>query len=131
MSSNKISPWDFTNSINSTKNDMMADDPSTEKAYVPFIINTSLSYFHDTVENANNMNMNSHLDNKLQYKYLLNSIRPRKRFSKWAKRVDDESLDAVCTFFQYNRERGKEALKLLSSEQVDQIKKTLEGGGVR
>ncbi len=126
----KLSPWDFTNSISFNKNDLMEEDPSVEKDYLPFIINTSMSYFSDTIEYSNNMNMNSHLDNKLQYSYYLNSIRPKKRFSKWAKKVDDENLDAVVKYFGYNRTRAKEVIKLLSPEQIEEMKRKNEGGGV-
>ncbi len=126
----KLSPWDFTNSISFNKNDLMEEDPSAEKDYLPFIINTSMSYFVDTIEYANSMNMNSHLDNKLQYSYYLNSVRPKKRFSKWAKKVDDENLDAVVKYFGYNRTRAKEVIKLLSPEQIEEMKRKNEGGGV-
>lgn len=126
----RLSPWDFTNSISFNKNDLMEDDPSVEKDYLPFIVNTSMSYFADTIEYANNMNMNHHLDNKLQYVFLLNSVRPKKRFSKWAKKIDDENLDAVVKYFGYNRIKAKEVIKLLSPEQLEEIKRKNEGGGV-
>jgi hypothetical protein len=109
---------------------MMAEDPSCEKSYLPFIVNTGLSYFPDTIEYANQMNMNGHLDNKLQYSYLINIIRPKKRFSKWAKKVDDESIDAVMKYFGYNRNKAKDAIRILSPEQIEEIKEKNNGGGV-
>jgi len=130
MMSARISPWDFTNSITLNKKDLMEEDPSLEKDYLPFIVNTSLSYFTDTIEYANMMNMNHHLDNKLQYSFYLNSVRPKKRFSKWAKKIDDENLDAVVKYFGYNRTKAKEVIKLLSPEQIEEIKRKNEGGGV-
>ena len=130
MSSNKSNPWEFVNSITHTKINMMADDPSCEKSYLPFIVNTGLSYFPDTIEYANQMNMNGHLDNKLQYSYLINIIRPKKRFSKWAKKVDDENLEAVMKYFGYNRNKAKEAIRILSPEQIEDIKEKNNGGGV-
>ena len=123
-------PWDFISSITFGKNNMMEEDPSCEKSYLPFMVNTSLSYFVDTIEHANHMNMNGHIDNKLQYSYLLNSIRPKKRFSKWAKKVEDENLDAVMQYFGYNRNKAKEAIRLLSPTQLEQIKEKNSGGGV-
>jgi hypothetical protein len=108
----------------------MEEDPSLEKDYLPFIVNASLSYFPDTIEYANMMNMNHHLDNKLQYSFYLNSVRPKKRFSKWAKKIDDENLDAVVKYFGYNRTKAKEVIKLLSPEQIEEIKIKNEGGGV-
>lgn len=103
----------------------MEEDPSVEKDYLSFIINTSMSYFSDTIEYSNNMNMNSHLDNKLQYSYYLLSVRPKKRFSKWAKKIDDENLDATMKYFSYNRTRAKEVIRLLSPEQLEDIKEKL------
>ena len=108
----------------------MEEDPSCEKSYLPFIVNTSLSYFVDTIEHANIMNMNGHIDNKLQYSYLINSIRPKKRFSKWAKKIDDENLDAVMTYFGYNRNKAKDVIRILSPNDIEEIKEKNKGGGV-
>jgi len=59
-----MSPFDYVNSINYTKKDIMEDDVA-EKTYVSFMVNRSLSYFSDTVALANEMNRYHHLDNKL------------------------------------------------------------------
>ena len=123
-------PFEFLNSINFTKKNLMEEDPSTEKAYLPFIINTSLSYFPDTIEYANAMNCNYHLDNKLQYSFLINKIRPRKRFSKWVKKNEDEDVNAVSRYFGYNITKTKEAMRILTSTQIEEIKKKLDCGGV-
>lgn len=127
----KISPWDFTNSINFTKRHLINEGEATDRDYLPFIVNTSLSYFPDTVEYANLMNMNSHLDHKLQYDFLINIVRPKKRFSKWAKKGENEDLDAVVKFFGYNQRKAKDALRLLSQDQLTDIKKSLETCGVK
>ena len=79
-----MNPYQFLNSINHTKKDIMIDDIA-EKQYVPFVINRSLSYFNDTVLMANEMNINHHIDNRLQFDFLLNIVRKKKRFSKWIK----------------------------------------------
>lgn len=123
----KVSPWDFTNSINFTKRHLINEGEATEKEYLPFIVNTSLSYFPDTVEYANYMNLNSHLDNKLQFDFLINIVKPKKRFSKWTKKGENEDLDAVARYFGYNIRKAKEALRLLSQEQLNEIKKSLDG----
>lgn len=123
-----VTPFDFVNSINFTKKDLMPDE-AHEKQYVPFIVNRALSYFMDTVHYANEMNLNSSLDNKLQYQYLINSIRPQKRFSKWAKKQEDSDLDAVMEYFGYSYTKAKTAIELLSPEQIKTIKQKLEKGG--
>ena len=51
-----MNPFEYVNSINYTKKDIMIDDIA-EKAYNPFMINRSLSYFNDTVAMANEMNI--------------------------------------------------------------------------
>ena len=65
-----MNPFDYLNSINSTKKDVIVDD-ITEKAYNSFMVNRSLSYFNDTVVLANEMNRYHHLDNKLQFLSLI------------------------------------------------------------
>jgi hypothetical protein len=124
--------YDFVNAINFTKKDLLTDtenDELAEKSYVPFVVNRSLSYFPDTILYANEMNMNHHLDNKLQFHYLINSIRPKKRFSKWAKRQDSDDLEVVKQYFGYNNTKAEQALSLLSPDQINIIKKRLNTGG--
>jgi len=108
-----------------TENDELA-----ESAYVPFLTNRSLSNFPDTLLYANEMNMNHHLDNKLQFHYLINTIRPKKRFSKWAKRQDSDDFEAVKQYFKYSNSKTDQALQLLSPDQIKIIKKRLNTGGL-
>lgn len=125
-------PFDYVNAINQNKRDLMTgteNDELAEKGYVAFIVNKSLSYFPDTVMYASEMNVQHHLDNKLQFHYLLNSIRPKKRFSKWVKKQEDNDLDAVIQCYGYNRVKAEQALSLLSPEQLKEIKKRLNKGG--
>jgi hypothetical protein len=128
-----MNPFDFVNSINQTKVDMMTgteNDELAEKGYVPFIVNKALSYFPDTLLYANEVNQLAHLDNKLQYQYLLNSIRPSKRFSKWAKKEDSDDLEVVKEYYGYSNEKAYQALSILSKDQLNHIKKQLEQGGI-
>jgi hypothetical protein len=124
--------FDYVNAINFSKKDLMTDtenDELAEAGYAPFLTNRSLSYFPDTVLYANEMNMHHHLDNKLQFHYLINSIRPKKRFSKWAKRQEDNDLEAIKEYYGYNNAKSEAALSLLSPEQIQEIKKRLNKGG--
>jgi len=127
-----MNPFDFVNSINQSKKDLMTgteNDELAEKGYVPFIINKSYSYFPDTVLYANELNRHNHIDNKLQFHYLLNTIRPQKRFAKWIKKVDNNDLEVVKSYYGYNNEKALEALTLLSSDQIQQLRTRLEKGG--
>jgi hypothetical protein len=123
-----MTPFDYLNSINHTKQDIMHDDID-EKQYVPFVINRSLSYFPDTVAVANEMNRYHHIDKKLQFHFLINIVRKRKRFSKWDKPELDSDIDVVKEYYGYNNEKARQALSLLSPSQIEEIKKKVSKGG--
>ena len=106
----------------------MVDD-MTEKSYNSFMINRSLSYFSDTIMFANVMNQYHHTDNKLQYHFLINIIRKRKRFSKWMKPEPESDIEVVKQYYGYNNEKARQALPLLSPEQINIIKKKVNKGG--
>ena len=123
-----MNPFDFVNSINSVaKNDIMVDD-DTEAEYVPFIANRALSYFPETLLHANEMNRTG-TDNKRQYHYLLNSVRPAKRFAKWVKRDNIEFINIVKEYYSYSNEKAIQALTILTPDHLHYIKQKLERGG--
>ena len=121
-----LSPFDFLQSINVTKNDILQGN---EKGYVPFVINRSLSYFNDTVILANEMNRYHHLDEKLQYHFLLNIVRKRKRFSKWVKPEVENDIEVVKEYYGYSNDKARQVLSLLSPEQITTIKHKVNKGG--
>ena len=123
-----MSPFEFLNSINDTKKDILIDDLD-EKDYISFMINRSLSYFPDTVCIANEMNRYHHLDKKLQYHFLINIIRKRKRFSKWIKPDLDSDIEVVKEYYGYSNEKARQVLTLLSSEQIEELRKKVSKGG--
>lgn len=123
-----MTPFDYLNTINSSKVDIMEDDVA-ERKYVSFVINRSLSYFPDTVQFANVMNRYHHLDNKLQYHFLINIIRKRKRFSKWNKPEKESDIEAIKEYYGYSNEKARQALSLLSPDQITIIKKKVTKGG--
>lgn len=125
-----MNPFDYVNTINYTKEDIMKDDIS-EKKYNAFLINRSLSYFYDTVAIANEMNLKPHLDNRLQYDFLRSIVRKKKRFSKWDKMDKLESVNNVMEYYGYSREKALQVLPLLNSDQLDFIKAKLNKGGKR
>jgi hypothetical protein len=121
-----MSPFDFINSVTHNKQDLLKDG-ALESDYAPFVVNKTLSYFADTILYANEMNK-AGVDNKLQYYYLLNSIRPAKRFAKWVKRENIEDVAAVKQFYGYSTEKATQALSILTSENLHYIKQKLERG---
>jgi hypothetical protein len=129
-----MNPFDFVNDINLGKKDIITDSDNpelAEKTYNPFLTNRALSYFPDTIQFANMMNKNSHIDNMLQYSFLLNIIRKRKRFSKWFKKNDDDVLQMVIDYYGYSVNKAKEALKILNDEQIEFIREKLIKGGMK
>ena len=129
-----MNPFDFVTDINLGKKDIItnSDNPElAERTYNPYLTNKSLSYFQDIVHYANEMNMHSDLNHKMQYSFLLNIVRKRKRFSKWHKTIDDENLQAVIDYYGYSVKKAKEALKILSDEQLSTIKLKLSKGGMK
>jgi len=128
----KTNPFDFTNSINQSKTDLMrgtANDKLAEKSYSPFLTNRALSYHNDTVFFANEMNTRHHLDNLLQYDFLLNIVRPKKRYAKWSKKDNDGDVLIVKEYFGYNDTKARQALAILTPEQLTTIRITLQKGG--
>jgi hypothetical protein len=121
--------FDFINSITYKKNIIM--DSTTEAVYNPFITNRTLSQFIDCILLANEMNQRHHVDNKLQYDYLINRIRPKKRFKKWDKKLENDNLELVKQYYEYNNDKARVALSLLSKQQLDIIIKKLNKGGVK
>jgi len=106
-----------------------ANDELAEKGYKPYLTNRSLSYHQDSILYANEMNMRPHLDNKLQYELLLNSLRKRKRFSKWKKQDPDASVEMIMEYFGYGRSKAEQALRVLTDDQLTMIELALDKGG--
>ena len=123
-----MNPFEYVNSINYTKKNIM-DSPEKEKGYNPFMINRSLSYFNDTVILANEMNKYHHLDGRLQYSFLINIVRKRKRFSKWNKPQKHNDIEVVKRYYGYSNEKAEQVLPLLSQPQLLELRKKVNKGG--
>ena len=127
-----MKPFDYVNSINHGKKNLMEgtdNDELAESDYVPFLTNRSLSYFSDTVFYSNEINQYPHADKKLQYDYLLNSVRKKKRYSKWLKPEKLQDLDVVKEYYGYNDDKALQALRILTKDQLDKISYLLRKGG--
>ena len=113
---------DFLNSINATKKNILDSQPEAEKLYTPFVINRCLSYFPDTIMQSNEMNQNSHLDHKMQYDFLLNSTRSRRRFSKWFKVENDSDIELIKEHYNINSKRAREYRYIISDEDMNTLR---------
>ena len=125
------SPFDYVNAILQNKKQMIVDD-LTEKDYMPFLVNRSLSYHSDCIMYANEMNRRHFIDKKLQNDFLLNTVRSRKRpFAKWVKTEKSEDIECIKQVYNLSESKARDVLRLLSKEEIQQIKKQIETGGLR
>jgi hypothetical protein len=121
--------FDFVNSINYKKENILTEENQSQ--YVPYVVNKSLSYFIDTIFQANEMNVRHTSDKRLQFDFLLNSVRSKKRFSKWAKPEKLESIEVIKEYYGYNDERAKEVVNILCDADINKIKDKLDKGGAK
>jgi hypothetical protein len=128
-----MKPFDYVNDINQGKQNLMRgteNDKLSEESYVPYLTNMALSMFPDTILHANEMNMRPDTPKRAQYEFLLNSVRPAKRYGgSWPKKLDNEALEIVCETYNCNFRLGKEYLALLSDDQIDYLKEQQKIGG--
>lgn len=123
--------FDFLNSINDTKEDLLLENPDLESSYVPFLINRGLSMGYDTIMYANEMNLHHNLSRKQQYDFLRVVIPKRKRYNKWAKKDTlSNDVSIICSYYKYNKEQAIKALSLLTEEQLNIIRHKMDTGGM-
>ena len=124
-----MNPFDFVKSITYTKQDIMIDLNETE--YESFLVNRALSYHQDCLLYANEMNKRFEISARLQYHYLLNTIRKRKRFAKWIKPEKIDDLKIVMEYYQVSRAKAEEYLNILSNREIEHIRIKMNKGGVK
>jgi len=124
-----LSPFEFLKTINDTKVNLIQQDPQNEKSYNGFVINRSLSYFPDTVFLSNEMNRFHHLGSKLQYDFLINIVRKRKRFSKWDKPDQRADMECIKKYYGYSEIKARQVIGLLTESQLIAINKKVSTGG--
>ena len=121
---------EYLNAINVSKESLLdSEDEMWEKKYAPFIVNKCVAPFPDTIQLVNELNQYHHLDKKLQFDFLLNSLRTRKRYTPWLKAKKLKNLEYVKEYYGYNNEKAKAALDILNDEQISAIKIKLNKGG--
>ena len=123
---------DYLNAINHTKEPLLdSEDEEWAKKYPPFIVNKCLAPFPDTIQLVNEINQLHHLDKKLQFDFLINSLRPRKRYTPWMKAKKLKNLEYVKEYYGYNNEKAKSALDILTKKELKLIKEKLYKGGTK
>ena len=124
-----MNPFDFVKSITYTKQDIMHD--LNESEYEPFLVNRALAYYQDCILYANEMNRRFEISARLQYHYLLNTIRKRKRFAKWIKPTKIDDLIIVMEYYSVSRQKAEEYLNILSEKEIGVLRKKMNKGGVK
>ena len=123
-----MNPFDFVNAVTYTKKDIMVDDVAS-KGYSAFLTNKSLSYHQDCIMYVNEMNSNSHLDSTLQFHYFLNTLRKRKRFSKWSKPRVLEDMKVIQRYYDCSISKAEEYSKILTAMEIKIMKERMKKGG--
>lgn len=102
-----------------------------EKEYEPYIVNRALSQHNDILLYVNEMNRYSGLDKKMQYDFYINTLVAKKRpFQKWYKASESKDIQAIKEYFGYSSEKAKDALRILTPEQINNIKEVIDKTGV-
>jgi len=127
----RVSPWDIINAINDHKVDLVNPDNEDQCKKEAFFVNRGLSFGADTVILANEMNARPHLDYQLQFDFLINTIRPKKRYNKWLKAEPVEVLDVIQEYHGYSIDKARQVLPLLTPDQIILMKTRLNKGGDR
>jgi len=123
---------DYLPAINHTKKNLMdSDDPMWEKKYPAFMVNKVLGSFNDTIMLANEMNRNHNLDRDMQFQFLLNSIKAKKRFTPFLRSELIEDIECVKEYYGYSMDKARTSLKILTKEQLKLIKQRLFKGGTK
>jgi hypothetical protein len=125
----RVSPWDIINAINAHETDLVNADNESQCKKEAYYVFRALSMGADTVIYANEMNARSHLDFQLQFDFLINTIRPRKRYNKWLKAEPVEVLDLIQEYYGYSIVKARQVLPLLTQDQLRYIKERLNKGG--
>lgn len=126
-----MTPFDFLNAINFSKENLFTD-PQAAKDYRKgaYIVNKGLSQSYDTIMYANEVNRMYHVPPEWQFLFLLNSVPKKKRFEQWAKAdAKSDSLKLVMEYYGYSTEKARQVLNVLSDEQLTTIKQKLDKGG--
>jgi hypothetical protein len=119
----------YANSISYTKTNLLdTDDELWESNYSPYMVNKIFSMYKDTILYANEMNKLPHLDNKMQYDYLLNIIRSKKRFTSWPKKTQHKDFELVKEYYSYSDKKTEDIIGILTESQINYIKDIMYKG---
>jgi hypothetical protein len=120
----KIGLFDLIGDVSYEKRDLIRnseDREATLKLYSPYMANRAFSFHPSSIGDANLMNLFSFLDPQMQHDFYLYGLRSEKRFSKWFKPEENETLDILAAHYNVNLVRAQEIMKVLTTEQLTTI----------
>lgn len=120
--------WRYENSLNNKKEYLEVDKQPWK--YEPWRTNRVFSNFAETIFIANEMNKAYVVADQMQYDFYYNMV--RKGFRQFPRRKEKvDNFDLIQTYYKYNNERTREALRILSPDQIETIRKRLDKGGIQ
>jgi len=119
---------DYLNSINHDKKPLLDEEENVSK-YLAFVVNKCMSYFNDTIFYANEMNCNPWIYKKCQFDFYRFGVRKKKRYSPWLRKEEDNNIAVIKEVFGYSETKAREVLNIISPQDMDKLKKSLEKGG--
>ena len=119
-----------TNWVNSIKTGEYIWDDDASSSFAPFLVRRNL-ICESTIMNLNKINIKN-LDKKLVYDFFFHTT-PRDMKTvhggRSTPKLEKEYLQCVKDYYGYNTKKGREVLKVLSVEQLEQIKTSQLKGG--
>lgn len=125
----RVSLFDWLNDLNSDKKGIFNE--TTAADFSTFMINRGLSQNVETIMYANELNKHWHITKEMAYDFYFYAIPKKKRYTKWSKASNDnkEELDLIVKHYNVNRVVALEYLKVLTSEDIENIKEQYVVGG--
>jgi len=132
----KVKPrydWRYENNLISGKKPIEIDGD-----YSQWRTNLILSNHRDLIFIVDEINRHHNVSDQMHYNYLYAHIRKQKRFAKGETKEDRKAreakealIDSIAEYYKYNTIRAREALQILTPEQIEKIRKGKEKGGVK
>lgn len=127
--------WRYENSITNRKGKKIELDGD----YSQWRTNSIIASYKELCLIVNEINIHYDVTDQMHYDYLYGSIRkhnydrakPETEKEKKDRKKKEELISLVSTYYKYNTIRAREALRLLSNDQIDYIKQKQEKGGVK
>lgn len=120
---------EYLTDLNLKKEHILRSREDEIKGYTPYIINRSLSYFQENIYLVNEINAKPNLEKLLQYDFYIHSIRPKKRFARWAKPEKNDTINIIKEYYQYSNEKAQQVLDIITDDQIEYMKYRLRKGG--